>query len=135
MLREYPFLQDQSGIRSDAFGQVAQSHFHEPMVDGPTARPSSLVLGNEQLPRLHGVQGHGSRVRLLSQQDRQGLALSSPPRDDDRVPERDSLTNVRTNAQFSDHLVVGPDDSFVLSDGKIFHNDAIIRKERKRKVS
>ncbi|KAF5474449.1 hypothetical protein F2P56_006347 [Juglans regia] len=133
VLREYPFLQDQSGIRSDAFGQVAQSHFHEPMVDGPTARPSSLVLGNELLPRVHGVQGHGSRVRLLSQQDRQGLALSSPPRDDDRVPERDSLTNVRTNAQFSDHLVVGPDDPFVLSDGKSFHNDAIIRKERKRK--
>lgn len=132
MLHEYPFLPDQPGIRSaDAFGQVAQSHFHDPMADGPTARTSSFVLGNEQLPRVHGVQG---RVRL-SQQDRKGLALSSPPRDDDRVPERDSLANVRINSQFSDHPIIGPEDSYVVSDGQIFQNDAILRKERKRKVS
>jgi hypothetical protein len=126
VLHEYPFLPDQPGIRSDAFGQVAQSHFHDSMADGPTARTSSFVLGNEQLPRVHGVQGHISRVRLLSQQDRQGHALSSPPRDDDRVPERDSLTNVRINSQFSDHPIVGPEDSYVASDGQIFQNDAIV---------
>ncbi|XP_059439894.1 homeobox-DDT domain protein RLT1 isoform X2 [Corylus avellana] len=133
VLREYPFLPDQPGIRSDAFGQVAQSHFHDSMADGPTARTSSFMLGNEQLPRVHGVQGHTSRVRHSSQQDRQGLALSSPPRDDDRLPERESLTNVRINSQFSDHPIIGPEDSCVASDGQIFQNDAILRKERKRK--
>lgn len=134
MLHEYPFLQEKSAIRSDTFGQVVQSHGHDSMVDGPTARNSSFVLGTEQLPRVHSVQGHVSRVRLLSQQDRQGLALSSPPKEDDHVPERDSFTNVRMNSQFSDHPTIGPEDSYVVSDGQILHSDAIFRKERKRKV-
>jgi hypothetical protein len=105
------------------------------MVDAPTARTSSFVHGNEQLPRVHGSQGHISRVRIFPKQDKQALALPSPPRDDERVPQRDSLTNVRVNSQFGDHPIIGPEDSYVLSDGHISHADAILRMEKKRKVS
>ncbi|XP_075664015.1 homeobox-DDT domain protein RLT1 isoform X2 [Castanea sativa] len=132
-LHEYPFLHDQPGARPDAFGQVSQSHFHDSMIDAPTARTSSVVHGNEQLPRVHGVQGHVPRVRIFPQQEKQALALSSPPRDDERVPQRESLTNVRVSSQFGDHPIIGPEDSYVLSDGQISHSDAILRMEKKRK--
>lgn len=105
------------------------------MIDAPTARTSSVVLGNEQLPRVHGVQGHVPRVRIFPQQEKQALALSSPRRDDERVPQRESLTNVRVSSQFGDHPIIGPEDSYVLSDGQISHSDAILRMEKKRKVS
>ncbi|KAM1689192.1 hypothetical protein PS1_037005 [Malus domestica] len=131
-IHEYPFLQDHSSIRSDAYGQVSQSHFHDSAIDGPTARTSSFAVGNEPLSRVHGVHGHASRVRLLSQQERQVVPYSSPV-DDGSVAQRDSFTNVRVNTQFSDPPVVAPalENSNVLSEGQI--NDSILRMERKRK--
>lgn len=85
------------------------------------------------MSRVHGVHGHGhvSRVRLLSQQERQAVAFPSPG-DDGCVPQRDSFTNVRVNTQFSDPPTVAPENSNVLSDGQI--NDSMLRMERKRKV-
>ncbi|CAL8146684.1 unnamed protein product [Prunus armeniaca] len=131
-LHEYPFLQDHSNIRSDAYGQAAQSHFQDSPIDGPSARASSFAVGNEPLSRVHGVHGHGhvSRVRLLSQQERQAVAFPSPG-DDGCVPQRDSFTNVRVNTQFSDPPTVAPENSNALSDGQI--NDSMLRMERKRK--
>lgn len=89
---------------------------------------------NDHVPRAHGGQGHASRARLLSQQDKQGVAFPLPPGGDDCVPQRDSVTNIRMNSQFSDHPFVGPDNPYVLSDGQIVANDTILRMERKRKV-
>ncbi|XP_009352854.2 homeobox-DDT domain protein RLT1 [Pyrus x bretschneideri] len=129
-LHEYPFPQDHSSIRSDAYGQVSQSHFHDSAIDGPSARTSSFAVGNEPLSRVHVVHGHASRVRLLSQQERQAVPYSSPV-DDGSVPQRDSFTNVRVNTQFSDPPVVAPENSNVLSEDQI--NDSILRMERKRK--
>lgn len=89
---------------------------------------------NEHLPRAHGGQGHASRVRLLSQPEKQGVAFPSPPGDDDCVLQRDSVTNIRMNSQFSDHPFIAPDNPYVLSDGQILGNDTMLRMERKRKV-
>ncbi|KAI5403562.1 hypothetical protein KIW84_050938 [Lathyrus oleraceus] len=47
-LPEYQYSPNQSGARSDAFGQFSQSHLHVPK-EGPSKKPQS-VLGNERLP-------------------------------------------------------------------------------------
>ncbi|KAF3451430.1 hypothetical protein FNV43_RR07525 [Rhamnella rubrinervis] len=123
VLHKYPFLQEKSSIRSDTYGQA---------IDGPTAR-TSFSLMNEHLPRAHGGHGHASRVRLLSQQEKQGVAYPSPPGEDDCMPQRDSVTNIRVNSQFSDHPFIAPDNPYVFPDGQILANDTMLRMERKRK--
>ncbi|KAF7803410.1 homeobox-DDT domain protein RLT1 [Senna tora] len=130
---EYPFLPNHSSIRSDAYGQLAQSHLHDPM-DVPTRAPS-LVVKNEQLPRVHAAQGHSSRVRLSSQQVKQEISYSSPLRDDDAAPPRESYTNINIgmNSHFSDHPIVAPENPFALPGGPAFHSDAVLRVDRKRK--
>ncbi|PRQ29011.1 putative transcription factor & chromatin remodeling DDT family [Rosa chinensis] len=125
-LHEYPYLQDHPIIRPDVYGQVAQSHFHDSAIDGPTARASPFASGNEQLSRVHG--GH-SRARLLSQQEKQAVAFSSPG--DDGLPLRDPFINVRMNTQYGEPPIIAPENSNVLSDGQI--NDTMLRMERKRK--
>ncbi|XP_048323256.2 homeobox-DDT domain protein RLT1 isoform X1 [Ziziphus jujuba] len=113
VLYEYPFLQDQSTSAVDVL----------------PGRTSSFAVVNEQLSRAHVVQGQVSRVRLLSQQDKQGVAFPSPPRDDDRVPQRDSFTNSR---MISDHPIIVSDNPYG-SDGQIIPSDTVLRMERKRK--
>lgn len=66
----------------------------------------------------------------MSQQDKQGVAFPSPPRDDDRVPLRDSFTNSR---MISDHPIIVSDNPYG-SDGQIIPSDTLLRMERKRKV-
>lgn len=137
-LYEYPFLQNQSGMRSEAYGQLSHPHLPDPIVDGPTRTPP-FVVGNEQLPRIHASQGHSSRHRLILQ-DKQGIPYLSPPQDDDGASQRDSITNladIRTNSHFTDHPIAGPENPYALSlsSGQTLHNDAMLRMERKRKVS
>ncbi|XP_054800756.1 homeobox-DDT domain protein RLT1 isoform X3 [Prosopis cineraria] len=130
---EYPFLPNHSSIRSDAYGQLAQSHLHDSM-DGP-ARTPSFVVKNEPVPRIHAAQGHSSRVRLSSLQDKQGLPYPSPTHDDDGPSQRESYANLNIgmNAHFTDHPIVGPENPYAVVGGQIFHSDAILRLDRKRK--
>nr|KYP51861.1 hypothetical protein KK1_026216 [Cajanus cajan] len=130
---EYPFLPNQSGIRSDVFGQLNLPHLHDP-IEAPSRTP--FPLGNEQQPRIHAPQGHSSRVRLLSQQEKQVIPYPSPPRDNDGEPKREphtNITNTGMNSHFSDHPIIGQENSYALPGGQVNHNDAILRMERKRK--
>ncbi|XP_050371272.1 homeobox-DDT domain protein RLT1 isoform X2 [Argentina anserina] len=122
-LHEYPYIQDHPIIRPDVYGQVAQSHFCDSAIDGPNARTSPFASGNEQLSRGHG------RARILSQQERQAVAYSSPG--DDGLLQRDAFINVRMNTQYSEPPIIAPENPNVLSDGQI--NDTMLRMERKRK--
>lgn len=133
-LHEYQFLPEHASLRSDAYGQVTQSHFHESPVDGARARATSFVHGEEPLPRVHGIQGHGSRVRVLPQQDKTGIIPTSSQVADDSLAERESFTNGRLNTQSIGHPVLGSEDSYVLSTGQTLNIDADLRNDRKRKV-
>lgn len=129
---EYQFLPNQSGIRSDAFGQYTQPHLHDP-AEGP-ARNSSFALGYEQ-PRIHASQG--PRVRLSSKQDKQVITYQSPSRDDDVSPQLESYTNmanVGMSSHFTDHQIAGTENHSALPGAQNFHNNAM-RVEKKRKVS
>ncbi|RDX65166.1 Homeobox-DDT domain protein RLT2, partial [Mucuna pruriens] len=131
--RDYQFPPNQSGSRSDAFGQFSQSHVHDPM-EGPARNPP-FAHGNEQLPRIHATQGHSSRVRLLSQQDKQLIPYKSPSRDDDVAPKRElhpNIANVGTNSHFTDRQIVGSENLNGLPSGQVLHNNAM-RIEKKRK--
>ena len=121
-------------LRSDAYGQVTRSHFHESPVDGARGRATSFVHGEEPLSRVHGIQGHGSRVRVLPQQEKTGIIPSSSQVADDSLAERESFTNGR-NAQSICHPVLGSEDSYMLSAGQTLNNDVDLRNDRKRKVS
>lgn len=130
---EYPFLPNQSGIRSDVFGQLNLPHLHDSM-EGPTRTP--FPLGNEPQPRIHAPQSHSSRVRLSSQQDKQVIPYPSPPRDNDVAPKREphtNITNTGMNSHFTDHPIVGQESPYALPVGQVSHNDAVLRMERKRK--
>ncbi|XVF87431.1 hypothetical protein PTKIN_Ptkin18bG0119600 [Pterospermum kingtungense] len=125
---EYQFLPEHSSLRSDAYGQATQSHFHESPADGARARATTFVHGEEQLPRVHG-----SRVRVLPQQDKTGIVPSSSQVADDSLAERESFTNGRINAQSISHPVLGSEDSYMLSAGQTSNNDADLRNDKKRK--
>ncbi|KAI4296809.1 hypothetical protein L6164_036732 [Bauhinia variegata] len=132
---EYQFLPNQSSARSDAYGQLTRPHVRDPIMDGP-ARTPSFALGNEQIPRNHVTQGHSSRAHLLASQDRQGIPYPSPPRDDDGGSQRDSYINggnIGGNPHYTDHPNVGIENPYALSTGQVFHNDTMLRMERKRK--
>lgn len=133
-LPEYPFLPNQPGIRSDAFGQLNPPHLHDAM-EGPTRTP--FPIGNEQLPKIHASQSHSARVRISSQQDKQGIPYPSPPRVVDVAPQREAYTNIANagmNSHFTDHPIVGQENPYGLPGGQVFHNDTVVRMERKRKV-
>ena len=85
--------------------------------------------GEEPLSRVHG-----SRVRVLPQQDKTGIIPSSSQVADDSLAERESFTNGRINAQSICHPVLGSEDSYMLSAGQTLNNDADLRNDRKRKV-
>lgn len=149
---EYPFVPNQPSIRSDMFGQLSQPHLYDPM-EGP-ARTPPFPIGNEHLPRIHGTQSHSSRARLssqqdkpvtpytspppfLSQQDKQSIPYPSPPRDNDVVPKREphpNVANTGINSQFTDHQIGGQENPLALPGGQVFHNDTVLRVEKKRKV-
>ncbi|XP_027345471.1 homeobox-DDT domain protein RLT1-like isoform X1 [Abrus precatorius] len=125
---EYQFQPNQSGIRSEGFGQSSRSHLHDPM-EGP-ARDPPLLLGNEQLSIIHATEGHSSRVHLLSQEDKHGVPDQSHSQDDDDAPQRELYTNkanVRMNSQ-----IVGPENPNALPNGQALNNNAV-QIERKRK--
>ncbi|GAU23602.1 hypothetical protein TSUD_385910 [Trifolium subterraneum] len=148
---EYPFVPNQSSIRSDTFGQLSQPHLYDPM-EGPTRTPP-FPIANEHLPRTHATQSHSSRARLssqqdkhmtpytsppplLSQHDKKVIPYPSPPRDNDAVPRREphiNIANIGMNSQFTDHQIVGQENSLALPGGQVFHNDAVLRVEKKRK--
>ncbi|XVE88104.1 hypothetical protein DITRI_Ditri19aG0041600 [Diplodiscus trichospermus] len=130
---EYQFLPEHSSLRSDAYGQVTQSHFHDSPVDAARARATSLVHGEEQLSRVHGTQGHGSRVRVLPQQEKTGIIPSSSQVADDSLAERESFTNGR-NVQSIGHPLLGSEDSYMLSAVQTSNHDADLRNDRKRKI-
>lgn len=130
---EYPFMPDQSNIRADAYGPVSQPHYQDSLGEVSAARTPSFLLGHEQLNRSHNYHNQVSRVRLLSQQEKQGVAIPSPAEDNAFVPPRDSFASIRINSQFIEHPIVGQESSYVLPDGHVFPNDVMIRMERKRK--
>lgn len=131
-LHEYPFLQEQSNVRPDAYGQFTQSHFHDLHLDGPRGRTAPFVHGDEPLPVTHSFRGHGSRVRLLPMQE-QPAHLSSPQTSEHVLVEREPFGN-RISSQAIGHPILGSEDAYMLSDGKIIPNDGELRIERKRKV-
>ncbi|XP_012449710.1 homeobox-DDT domain protein RLT1 isoform X1 [Gossypium raimondii] len=126
---EYQFLPEHSSIRSDAYGLVIQSHFHESPVSGSRGRATSFVHGEEPLSRIHGIQGQGSRALVLPQQ---GIIPSSSHVADDSFAERESFTNGR-NAPTICNPVLGSEDSYMLSAEQTLNNDAEPRIDRKRK--
>ncbi|KAG4383911.1 hypothetical protein AAZX31_13G159500 [Glycine max] len=131
--RDNQFLPNKSAIRSDASGQFSQSHLHD-LVEGSVRNPP-FAHGNEHLPRIHATKGHSSRVRLLSQQDKQLIPYQSPSRDDDVAPQREmypNIANVGKNSHFTDHQIVGPENLHALHSGQVLHNNAT-RIEKKRK--
>ncbi|OMO76376.1 hypothetical protein CCACVL1_15728 [Corchorus capsularis] len=134
VFHEYQFLPEHSSHRSDAYGQVTQSHFHESPVDVAKARAPPFVHGEEPLSRVHGIQGHGSRVRVLPQQDKTAIIPLSSQVADDSLAERESFSNGRINAQSIGHPALGPEDSYMLSAGQTLNNDADLRIDRKRKA-
>lgn len=130
-LPEYQYSPNQSGARSDAFGQFSQSNLHVPK-EGPSKKPQS-VLGNERLPRIHGIKGHSSRV---SQQGKQVSPFQSPPRDNDVAPSRELYTStgeVGINSHLTDSQTVGPENTYASPSGQILQNNAM-HIDRKRKV-
>ncbi|XP_039068408.1 homeobox-DDT domain protein RLT1-like isoform X2 [Hibiscus syriacus] len=130
---DYQFLPEHSSLRSDAYGQVTQSLFHESPVDGARGRVASFAHGEEPLSRVHGIQGHGTRVHVLPQQDKTAIIPSPSQVVEDSLAEREPFTNGRITAQSSSHLVLGHEDSYMLSAGQTLNNDADLRNDRKRK--
>ncbi|KAL3726068.1 hypothetical protein ACJRO7_031024, partial [Eucalyptus globulus] len=53
---EYQLLHDQPA-RYHIPGRIAQTHYLDVPVDGPTTRVSS-IHGSEKLPSVDGVRGH-----------------------------------------------------------------------------
>ncbi|GAU32463.1 hypothetical protein TSUD_64130 [Trifolium subterraneum] len=124
--QEYQYLPNQSGIKSDAFGQFGQSHLHTPK-EGPSR--------NSPLPRIHATKGHSSRVSLLSQQDKKGSPYRSPPGDDDVVPTQElytNMANVGMNSHQTDSQTGGSENPYASPSGQILQNNAT-HNERKRK--
>ncbi|KAI6703711.1 hypothetical protein NL676_012847 [Syzygium grande] len=128
---EYQFLHDQP-IRYQTPGRVAQTHYHDVPVDGPTTRMSS-IHGSEKLPSVDGVRGHRLRVCRVSQEDREGNSVLCPPGDDDSLQPRESFANIRMDAQQGSHPFIGLEDSSTLPDGTILHDTSDLHVERKRK--
>ncbi|XP_019440230.1 PREDICTED: homeobox-DDT domain protein RLT1-like isoform X2 [Lupinus angustifolius] len=128
---EYPlFLPNQSATRVDAFGQLGPPHLHDPM-EGPTRTPP-FPIGNEQIPRNQATQSHYSRI---SQPDKHGIPYSSPPLDNDVASRREFYTSIAdagTSSHFSDHPVVGQDNSYALPGGQVPHNDTVLQMENKK---
>ncbi|XP_057751041.1 homeobox-DDT domain protein RLT1-like isoform X2 [Arachis stenosperma] len=130
---EYQFLRNQAGPRSDGFGQYPQHHLHDPM-EGP-ARNTHFAHGTEQLHRSHATQGHSSRVRILPQQDKQGIPHPSPPQDDDVASQKQLHTNVvntGVNSHSTDYQIVGPENPYNPPGGQVSHITTMqIEKKRK----
>lgn len=101
------------------------------MMVGPTRTPS-FVCGNEQMPRIYAAQAHASRVHLSSQ-DKLGTSYPSPLQDDDGASQRDFFTSI-PDIGMGSHFIDQPENPYASSTGQIFHNDAVLRMERKRKV-
>uniref|UniRef100_A0A2P2M0N7 Homeobox-DDT domain protein RLT1 isoform X3 n=1 Tax=Rhizophora mucronata TaxID=61149 RepID=A0A2P2M0N7_RHIMU len=129
----YQLLQEQSSIRSDVFGQVTQSPYHDLPVDALRARTSPFVHGEEPLSRVHGVQGQMSHARILPQ-ERNEHVFSSPHRDDDSIMQRESVTNTRVGAHSIGQPIMGSENSSVFSHRQIFQIDTDVQVERKRKI-
>ncbi|KAL1335880.1 hypothetical protein HN51_030325 [Arachis hypogaea] len=132
-LPEYPFLPNQPGIRSDAFGQLNPPHLHDP-TDGPS-RTSFPI--NEQLHKIHATQSHSARVRVSSQQDKQVIPYPSPPREVDVAQPRESYANIANagiDSHFADHPIAGQENPYALPSGQVLQNDMTIRIEKKRKI-
>nr|KYP42015.1 Homeobox protein EgHBX4 [Cajanus cajan] len=131
--RDHQFLPKQSSIRSDAFGHCNQSHLHDPM-EGSTRNPP-FVHGNEHIPKFHATQGHSSRARLLSQQDKQLIPHQSPSQDNDVAAQREmyqNRANVGMHSHFTNRQIVEPENLNALPSGQVLHNSAM-RIEKKRK--
>ncbi|KAE8674264.1 DNAJ heat shock family protein [Hibiscus syriacus] len=96
---EYQFLPEHSRLRSDAYGQVTQSLFHESPVDGARVELHHLPMETSHCP---------------------GFTVSK-------------VMELEITAQSSSHLVLGPEDSYMLSAGQTLNNDADLRNDRKRK--
>ncbi|KAL9452464.1 hypothetical protein AB3S75_008284 [Citrus x aurantiifolia] len=109
-----------------------QPYFHGSPIDGSRAR-TSFLHANEPSSRVHGVQGHVARVRVLSQQDKPAHIFSSPNGGEDSLLQRESTSNNRKNVQSTSHPIFGTEDPYLLSDGQTFNNDAEQRMEKKRK--
>ncbi|XP_050214645.1 homeobox-DDT domain protein RLT1 [Mercurialis annua] len=133
VLHDYQFLPEQSSIRSDAYGEAAQSPYLDSLVDNLRGRPL-FVPGDESLSRVHGAQGQTSRARLFSQSDKKRHVFSSPYEDDDYLLQRDSFTNKRINSQTCSQPVMGSENPDSFSNDQVFHTETDVRMEKKRKT-
>ncbi|XP_044461599.1 homeobox-DDT domain protein RLT1-like isoform X2 [Mangifera indica] len=106
-----------------------QPYFHGSPVD---SRARTLFV-HEPLSRVPSVQGHASRVRVLSQQEKLGHIISSSNGGEESLPQRESSSNNRITAQSVANPIFGTEDPYMLSDGQTFHNDPELWVERKRK--
>lgn len=126
---EYQFLHDQP-VRYHAPARLAQTLHHD---DGLTTRMSS-IHGSEKLPSVDGVRGHRLRVCRVSQEDREGNSVLSPPGDDHSLQPREFFANIQMDAQQGGHPFIGLEESSTLPDGTMFHDTSGLHVERKRKV-
>ncbi|XP_057986243.1 homeobox-DDT domain protein RLT1 isoform X4 [Hevea brasiliensis] len=120
----HDFLQD-SSIRSDAYGQVAQSPYRDPPVDISRGK-TSFVHEDEPLAKVQGA-------RHLSQQDKRGQIFTSLHRDDDYPVHHDFFTNNRISAQSIAHPIAGSENADIFPNAQVFHTDTDLRIGKKRK--
>ncbi|CAI0408031.1 unnamed protein product [Linum tenue] len=132
-LHEYQFLPDQSSIRPDTYGQVAQHSYHDVPADTLRGRTSPFVRGDEHLPRIHDVHTPVSRVRLLSPQENKGH-LPSTHWDDDYLLRSEPFPNHRIKAESSSHHMAAPESTHMFHDANVFQSEADMRTEKKRKI-
>lgn len=121
---EYQFPHDQSSIRYNTHGKVAQNHFHDVPIDDPSARAPSSACGNEKLSGVHGVQGQLLRGCRAPQDARERPGVSTSPGDDDSLQQRDSLMSMRLNSQQVGYPANEVEIYPVMSDRKILYNDS-----------
>lgn len=139
-LHEYQFLPEQPSIRNDSYERAAPSHYFGSPNDVPIARHAlsagrSFMHGNELLPSPYALQSQPPSLTLLPHQGRQGHILPSTSGEYDIVSQKNSLTDIATDAQLGAHPITGLDNPFVPSDIQVTPEDDIARMERKRKVS
>ncbi|KAG5545205.1 hypothetical protein RHGRI_017628 [Rhododendron griersonianum] len=137
-LHEYQFLPEQPSIRNDSYERAAPSHYFGSPNDVPIARHAlsagrSFMHGNELLPSPYALQSQPPSLTLLPHQGRQGHILPSTSGEYDIVSQKNSLTDIATDAQLGAHPITGLDNPFVPSDIQVTPEDDIARMERKRK--
>ncbi|CAN0853184.1 Homeobox-DDT domain protein RLT1 [Linum grandiflorum] len=155
-LHEHHAIQDHSTVRSDAYGQVIESPYHDhPLADATRGRTSKYLNGDQHFPSTAhaGINPSKSRVPVSSPQSRTtshlplmssqsitGHLLSSPDNDDVDDDDLDCDENefLQPPAEppfMSIKRIEESTSSHMFRDSKVFHDghDVGIRPAKKRK--